>query len=730
MPPISRAVTAIFFLSGATGLVFEVLWSRYLCLVMGNTAAAQAAVLAVFLGGLALGNAWLGPRVDRTRNALAWYGRLEVAVGLWAALSPLILTAAGALYVWLARTLGLEGAPLTVLRMTITAAALLPATTLMGGSLPALARHVSASLADVRRTIAWLYFWNSAGAALGSLAAGYVLIPAFGLDATLVAGGLINVALGALALRLARGEVPAPAAATAPTSGEPPYGRWQIRWVVLVALVSGFIALGLEVAWIRLLAITLGASTYAFSLAVAGFICGIALGSLLVDRPWLPGKTSLARLGWAQAGGAAGLLVTVPFYDRLPYMFLLIAHHSPRTLAGYALLEASKLVICLAMMLVPTTFMGMALPLATRVATRTLDEVGARVGLVYALNTLGTVAGALLAGAWLMPWLGLRGMFDAAAFGTLALALGTWWQLPDPRRHRRVALTFSALVAFQGYQAWGGGWAIASFFTGSLEDRGHPLPDFQSFRERQEAMNIVYAQDGPDGSVAVVIDDGLPTLRTNGKGEASTTADMPTQVLLGQLPCILHPDAREVLQIGLGSGISAGAVLTHPIERLDVVELGNAVPEAARVFGPFNHQALDDPRLRLVHEDGLAYMQTSTRRYDVIVSEPSNMWIVGVGNLFTRDFYALAREHLKPGGLLMQWFQGYYMNDEGFKVGLRTLQGQFPYVEIWQGTAHDLLMVASAEPLRSGPADWARHLDKREVADDLRRIGIEHPSTL
>src|SRR5438034_2608312 len=405
--------TAIFCLliSGAAGLVYQVAWMRYLSLFLGHTSYAVVAVLVAFMGGLALGNAWLGARADRVQRPLAFYAWLEIGIAVYAVFFPHYFEWCDEAYVGLARGWQLGGAGLLGLKFGFSLLTILLPTVLMGGTLPVMTKLVTRSLGELRKRVSTLYFINSLGAVVGCFLADFWWIPSIGLQATVLAGAALNFVVGAVALfvsgwikeerRGANGS-----GDSQKDSSEEMFTPREITLAVVGIGISGFVAMLYEVVWTRMLALALGSSTHAFSLMLITFIAGIAVGAWRVGR-WKRLRRTLDAFGWAELALAITLLVSMLFYERVPYWFTRLAGVLARRPEVYPLYEFVQSLVCFAVMFVPTVCLGMALPLVRRIATAELARTGRSVGRVFSVNTLGTVLGAAVTGLWLLPWLGL-----------------------------------------------------------------------------------------------------------------------------------------------------------------------------------------------------------------------------------------------------------------------------------------------------------------------------------
>jgi spermidine synthase/Tfp pilus assembly protein PilF len=476
--------------------------------------------------------------------------------------------------------------------------------------------------------------------------------------------------------------------------------------------------------------LVLGASTYSFSLMLAAFITGIALGSFLITRKRLSSLDPYNLFALAELGVAVSIVLTLPLYERLPYDFMVLSNLWARTPETFWLYELTKFILCFLLMLLPTTFLGMTLPLVSQVGARSFVDIGKNIGRIFAANTAGTLIGAAAAGLALLPLLGIKRLIELGVVINLLVgisALIASSSLP-PRRKLYAAIPSAALFLF--YIALFPSWDQAMISIGAFRLRGAVSMNYRQFKLQQHD-NILYYKDG--SNMTVTVSEGKSkelTLRVNGKPDASSHGDLPTQILLGQIPLLLKPDARNVLVIGLGSGITAGSVLRHPVDRVDVVELSREVVQANVFFAPHNHRLLEDPKLKLHIEDGKTFLKTVRRQYDVVISEPSNPWIAGIGNLFSVEFYEDVKKRLGPNGLMVQWFHTYEMTDDTLRLLLRTFAASFEHVTLWNALSADIILIGSRAPLNLDVAKSAERFETPEVKRELGRLGIENFRTI
>jgi spermidine synthase len=723
------AILLCFFLSGAAGLVYQVAWSKALRLVFGHTVYAIATVLAVFMAGLAAGSAVIGRWCEGKSRPVALYGWLELLIAGLGASSLVGLVGVRWLYRAAFPLLADVPALLLLLRGIGAALVLFLPTFLMGGTLPVLVRGLTRHSAELGARIGRLYWVNTAGAVAGTLAAGFLLLPALGLKRTVAAAVVLNVLAGAVALVLDRRMGPAERhTPTADALTAPSFATSGWPWLLLASFAAvGATAMAYEIAWTRLLSTMLGSSTYTFTLTLAVFLAGLVLGSFLFER-WTvrggqPGATAFATTQLLTAVAALGFLTG---YESLAGLLPPILRAGGGSFAGLVLAQfaAAGLAMLPAAIVFGFNFPLVAALIAARSAGRGHAEA---VGRAYAANTVGAIGGALLTGFWLLPAAGAFRVVVVAAAVNLVLAL--LLELRSRRRLLALATTALLLVFAAGRAASGAFYprALATFGVVLYWDL-YQLP--LSLTEVAETTDVIYTEDGLNASVAVVRTEDYLALRTNGKVDASNH-DTITQLLVGHLGLWFHPSPRRVLVVGFGSGMTVSAVARHAeVERIDCVEIEPAVIRAAEYLAPLHRGVLGDPRLRLIADDARNFLLTTRERYDVIISEPSNPWIAGVASLFTSEFYAAVRQRLQPGGLFVQWVQGYALEPDDVRSILTTALMHFPRATLWRAETYDYLLLAQTEdePLR---LDRLRALWSRpEMQEEFALLQLAQPEGL
>lgn len=700
------AVGVCFFATGFAGLIYEITWNRWLTLLMGNTSYALGSLLTVFMGGLALG-AWAGGRwAPGGRLALAAYGSIELALGLYCWLLPELVKAAGPWFGALYRAHHGALIRLSLFQFCLAAALLLPPTMLMGATLPLLTRFLVTGYGSLSRTVGLLYAINSGGAAAGAVVAGMLLLPARGVQSsnriavtTNVVVGLAAIALSLVAGRRRPGE---PAGDTFQTARQEGASGPAFSGAVLLCgfAVSGFAAMVYQVAWTRALTGSLGSYTYAFSLITGTFILGLTLGSLALgwtgDRTW--GSHVLALLPILIALAA---VCTVAQLGQLPVSTALrIAR-----VRSLPQLAWSHFTAILPIFLLPTFLMGGMLPIVSRHLAQRREDAARSVGRAYGANALGTIAGSFCGGFLLVPWVGMRAsILIGAALSSLVGLAFLHQALRGRVRARAPIVALAGVVALSAILA-------APRWDRSIIASG-PYYNFRSFAadpaaggaeviRRIKQHRLLYYQEDVAGLVTVIESpDGLRRLLVGGKPEAVSRDE--TQTWLGHLPLLLRPDARDVLVIGVGSGATAAGVAGHAgVRRIDAVEISPAVVTAARgYFADSTGHVLDDPRLALIIGDGRLHLEHSDSTYDVVISQPANAWVAGSAALFTRESFAAAKRRLAPGGLFCAWFQGFHVSLDDFRVLAATWADTWQHPSIWMSrVAGNYLFVGSDVPL-------------------------------
>jgi spermidine synthase len=712
-------VLAFFFISGLCGLLYEVVWIRVAGTVIGNTTFAIGTVVGVFMGGLALG-AWAGGRAaDRRSGAalLRLYGLLEGGVALAALAVPFLISASEPLFHLLWNSVGEMTALYAALRVILMGLVLVVPTTLMGATLPVLSRFLSDSSRSAAGEAGRAYAINTFGGVAGTLASGFWLIPSIGLRATtLVAVGL-NLAIAAASLLLARGKTGATESALSPE----PAPR---RLALAVSALSGFSALVYEVAWTRSLVLSMGSTVYAFTLILTAFILGLAVGSALASRLVLRVKHPEAALSALQALIGIAAIVLLPFLGDLPIRMAPAAGEYRDHYSRLLLAETGMIAL---FVFIPALLIGGVFPFTFRLASGSDRAVGRSMAAVYTWNTIGSIAGSLAASFVLVPLVGLAAAIRIAATINLAAA-AVLLAGASPRLRLAAIVPAIAEVAVWLAPSWddhvlaSGAYLYGEQYAAAAQALHI---DLKTYLDRESKITAEY-WDAYGLTTVHRSEDGNLSIRVNGKADASTgTADMPTQRTVGHLGMLHHPAPRRALVIGLGSGVTLCAVACHAAERIDCVEISPAGARAAEHFTDANGAILKDPRVRLVIGDGRNAVQFAKEPYDVIVSQPSNLWISGMANLFTRDFFSMASQRLGSGGIFCQWVQAYRLPLDDFRSILRTFFEVFPHGSLWEVfPGQDYLLLGSRDPIRVPFSELEARMAAPHVRDQFDGLAV------
>jgi len=748
------AILLCFFASGMSGLVYQVIWVRELVLVFGATTFAVSTVLTAFMGGLALGSYYFGRRSETVARPLRLYGLLEIGIGVYGLAVPLIFATLPLVYHSLLGRLQLPFFSLSIVRFVFATLVLIVPTALMGATLPVLASFYSRDAARIGFRVGSLYALNTFGAVLGAGATGFVLIPTLGMNAATATAASINILLGLVALAISRKAEAAPLInatldlADGPVghkrarSSENGIGPRQVTVVVAGFAVSGFVALAYEVIWSRVLALIIGSSVYAFSIMLTTFLIGLAAGATLASRLADRIRRPVLMFGIIEAGIGITSLIGAYLFNDLPYVFVQLYRWVDST--AFGLLLFARFLIAALVMIIPTFLLGALFPLVVRIVSngKQARTTGRTVGDAYAANTIGAIAGSFASGFVLIPWLGLLGSMrlcvalNFAVAGVAFVVSGNGLKRPRRRLATNTAaplgvaasaLLILAVVLIE--PPWDPEVMSSAVYryAPSLTDKSRQ--DLFDFLKRGQGETLFY-KEGITATVAVQRQSGGRVLKVNGKPEASTAGDMPTQILIGALPLLVRDRTDDVLLIGLGSGVTLGSVEQFPVKRVTCVELEPAVIEASRQFEDVNNHPLDDPRLRMVSNDGRNFIYTTDQKFDVIVSEPSNPWVTGVANLFTLEYFKRGAERLKDDGLFSQWLQIYEMAPEDVRTLIATFRAAFPQVYLFRGAEGDLMLLGSKSERRVNLAVLQSHFDEPKVGADLKRINTTRPSDI
>jgi spermidine synthase len=694
-------VVLLFVGSGGAALIYEIVWFQMLSLIIGSSAISLGVLLATFMGGMCIGSLALSRIVPERIHPLRVYATLEAAIGVMGVVILVGLPWIGGLYT----AVGGPGLSGLLLRGLFCALFLLPPTILMGATLPAIARWVKAT----PQGVSWLGFFyggNTFGAVVGCLVAGFLLLRIYDVIVATFAAVAINAVVALASLLLAtrtRHEAPADGTAVGDASPSPVRMAPGSRTVLLAIALSGLTALGAEVVWTRLLSLTLGATVYTFSLILAAFLVGIGAGSGIGSVVARSVGDARRALGWCQLGVVLGLAwaayALVDALPRWPVDPTLATSEYVRF--GFQLDLVRGLVVAL-----PAAFFwGASFPLAlAAVATRDQDP-GRLVGRVYAANTVGAILGAVLVSLVFIAWLGTQRtqqVLLAIAATSAALLLAPSWDTVRARMS----------VSRSGLLRAGMAVAVAAVLLGTVD----PVPGLLVAHGRFMAMRLnnqsygsfIFVGEGMNSSMAVSrMPNGVLNYHNAGKIQASSEPqDMRLQRMLGHFTTLIPENPRSVMVIGCGAGVTAGAVSIDPaVEELTIVEIEPLVPEVvSRFFSEHNFSVVDNPKTRVVIDDARHFLLTTDQTFDAITSDPFDPWVKGAANLYTQEFWEVARDHLNPGGVVTVFVQLYESNLDAVKSEVATFLSVFPqgmvFANLSYGQGYDVVMVGQRDEPR------------------------------
>jgi spermidine synthase len=708
-------VALLLFGSGCAALIYQTAWMREFRLIFGASTAASAAVLAIFVGGLGLGGLILGPRADRRPRPVLYYAQLEAIVAISAALTPFVLTVVQYIYFSLGGTLQLGSVAGTVLRLVLSTIVLAVPTVVMGGTLPAAARGVTRGSDARRQDVAVLYGLNTLGAVVGCVASTFYLLELFGTRSTLWLAAALNILIVVVARQVDRSsertDDQEAAAAPALTATEP---QAPVSFLLIASGVVGFAFFLMELVWYRMLGPLLGGSVFTFGLILAVALVGIGIGGLLYSLIGVNRPASLAGLATSCLLEAAAIALAFALGDRIAVLALVL---TPLGQAAFGALVAGWTIVAVIVVLPAAIVSGYQFPQLIALFGRGRENVGRQIGLAYAANTLGAIAGSLAGGFLVMPLLSTPGAWRFAALSLVALGVAaaalsvrlkadttTAPAAPafcrTPARRAVPAFTL-ALITIWLLTAVGptAVWRHSGIASGTAGITTINSPQHLRGWMHAQRSFVEWQADGFESSVALSVGSGGYAFVVNGKADGSARVDAGTQVMLALIGSILHPNPKQSLVIGLGTGSSAGWLGAIPsMERVDVVELEPIVLDVARQSHLVNQDVLNNPKVHLHIGDAREVLLTTNRRYDLIASEPSNPFRAGIASLFTQEYYRAASDRLTDDGFFLQWLQAYGVDTAAVRTVYATMASIFPSVETWQTRGGDIVLVGSKQP--------------------------------
>lgn len=717
-------ITFCFFLSGGAGLILEIVWTKYLNLIFGSTTLSISTTVSSFMGGLAIGSYFADRFLKRLKNPIFSYGLFEILIGVYALIIPSILN-------WFISNqqsilpLFYENAFVySIVRFLFCFFVLIIPTTAMGATLPILSRFFINNICEGGSKVGILYAVNTAGAMIGTFVAGFVLLRILGVQYTNNLAATIDIFIGISMILLSLNSKLRLENVINYVSRELKDGDSDIEWILIfVSFIAGIVSMCYQMLWTRSLSMVIGSSTYAFTIILTTFLCGIALGSFISSRLVKKSEDVISGLIFIFIAIGLTALLTSIYIDRLPFLvqkLMLIDDFTPTHIfMGYFFVTAIVVIF-------PTIGMGMYIPFLVHIALKDVNTVTRDVGKIYSANTVGNIIGSFLGGFVIIPFIGIQtGLRLSVVISVLiGVSLVIYFKRFSQKRDiRNIVLAILAIII----TFFSPNWNIAIWSSGMFRaylargpyNKGEFVPP-----------KIIFHKDGIVTTVTVEYrDGGMYSLKVNGKVDASNGSDMSTQMLSGLIPVLLNPDAKSVAIIGFGSGTTSGTVLRTDVEEVLSIELEEAVIEASKYFTSFNLDPLKSPKHRLRIDDGRNFILSTDRKFDIIISEPSNPWMSGAGSLFTYDFWSKAAKRLNPKGIFCQWLQMYELSLENIKILINTFHKVFPNVLLFQSyqNSNDTLLIGSFEPLRFSYKRSLQIINSTQLKCELEKVNVTDP---
>lgn len=735
----------MFFLSGAAALIYQVVWVRSFSLVFGGSHLAVATVLTVFMGGLALGSYLIGRYGNRSGvSMLRLYGYLELGIAVSALLFMALIRLYPPIYIFFADLFPTSALYLTFIRVFFAACAIIIPTTLMGATLPVLSEFLTHHRETIGIHLSLLYAINTLGAVIGAASAGFVLLPVLSVTTTALVAIAINTLIGLLCISpfLNRGGQQPVAASPAVVEGvtEPQdeatvADQFMLRTVLVGIGISGFCALGYEVLWSRVLSIVVGKSVYGFTIILVAFLTGIGCGSLFYsylnkirpkDDRFQP-RAAVAWFGVIQVLiGFAALAVSIKLLDLPVTKSTLMKYFMDKEMAVFQARQLSSILLSFAYMFVPAFLMGIAFPMAGKIHTLAIANVRRGTGEILSYNTIGAILGSAISGFVLVYTVGIERSLQILIIINIGLGLVALTSALRKPLYNWAAIALPAVMIIvlvsspTSWKIWNEKW-FAVYKANEME--GFVTP--QMIKGMLSNTQVLYYGEGVEAIVSSVRTGGYQGFITNGRTESSNTpADLQCVYTLGHLPMLLAKEPKKVFVLGTGAGVTLGATSVHPsVEQITLVEIEPKVLGVARTFAQYNHNVLDNPKLKIVFNDGRNFLLTTKEKFDVITADPVHPWFSGAGYLYTDEYFRLAASRLTPGGVICQWVPIYELTEANLKSIVATFRKNFKYTMLWL-TQYDAELVGSNAPIILDEAELERRIASAAIKKDLSSVNM------
>ena len=701
----------ILAITAMSSLIYEIVWSRELSQVFGTGAFAITTVITVFLGGLALGSLLCGKILDKIKDHYKFLAYLEIAIGLTCIITLFLFKPVASFYMVLFNIFGGNPLVFNFILFLLSLLILIVPTFLIGIVFPTITKLYNAEKEKISSTVGNSYFADTIGGGAGVIIAGFFLIALLGLFKTSLLASSLNMLSGFAVLYFYKSSIET-------MQDKPSLGLEHNKFLLALFFFSGFAALVFEVIWIRYISLIYGSSLYSFSIVLASFLIGLALGSMYIKKIIEKSKDKVRLFAYVELLiGVLGIIL-IGIFPLIEFVFLWIS----TVISYFPLFFPLLFLVCFLILLAPTMLMGATLPIISSIYVNDL-KVAHDVGRLYGINSLGSIFGSFLAGFVIIPKLGLAysSLFAAAVYFLIAFGLIFFIDEAQFNIKLKKAIPFAAIIV------------VTLLFSFSIYNF-NPLFGgvyYHGNYYQEGKFDILYLKNSAYGEVRVLkeISSGSVMLQNNAKTDASTLDYLP-QMISAHAPMLLHSNPKEVYNLGIGGGWTLNSILAYDIENVDAVEIDPKVVEADKtVLKDYNGDSLNNPKSNIIIADGRNYLFSTDKKYDVIISEPPNIWVSGVSNLFTKEFYEIVEFHLKEGGRFSQWLPKWEMSEEDYKIILNTILSIFEYVYEFD-IGNEVILVISNDPI--DPADTEKKLksgyfnaNDEAIKEDLNRLGIQ-----
>lgn len=712
-----RFILFMFALSNMAALIYQISWTKNLSYVFGTSVYAIGTVLACFMAGLAVGSFVLGRRADRSANPVRLFAFVELALGLYALLLIPLFTILPQPYSFFHRIF--EGTPfMNFMLFALSFQVLIIPTSLIGGTFPIMNRIYS-RIDTIGRDVGNVYSVDTVFAGAGALIAGFILLPVLGISMTTGFAAAINIFAGFYLYKISSNHNTEPAA----ENGNKTDIKMLIngldrtdKVVFLCFFLSGFAALASEVVWIRALSLTLGTSIFALSMITASVLIGLSLGSFVISRHIHRIKHLLTAFAFIELGiGASGVLLLL-MMENLDIPYLVLYHSS----GSFYPFTAALFIIIFLILLIPTTLMGATMPVVGKIITRNSRFIGTDIGAVFTANTVGGILGTFFASFFFIPGFGMTGTgaFIAGLYIVVALMIFAHSEKAAKRK-------FYSLIAVSVILCIYLSSTTINPLSAGVYYHGTQLKDIESWKKMKSETEVLHFEEGLYGLVSVVRQGEYVALRIDGKSESSNVpVELVSEYQLAYIPMFAHNSPKDVMLIGLGGGFTLDAINNfEEVNSIDLVEINpHLLNVADKYFSEYNDRALSDPRVNVVIDDGRNHLLANDKQYDVIISQPSNIWLSGEGGLFTKEMYEGVKARMKKGGIFGQWLPLYEQDAQDFRIFLATFRSVFPYSTLWI-VDYDAVLVGSMEPIEYDYGYLRQHITSNpQINQDFKMM--------